>query len=88
MVDSKASFLAKVANKSYLAHDLDSVRVEMHNDIAITYGRYVATIKGNNSDRAWFAVWFERIYQKRNGAWMYVSHVRCTERRTGRRGSR
>jgi hypothetical protein len=73
-VDSKASFLAKIANKSYLAHDFDSVRVEMHNDIAITYGRYVATIKGSNPDRAWFAVWFERIYKKRDGSWMYVSH--------------
>jgi hypothetical protein len=73
-VDNKGSFLAKVANKLYLAHDFDSVRVEMHNDIAITYGRYVAALKGSNPDRAWFAVWFERIYQKRNDNWMYVSH--------------
>ena len=74
LLDTKASFLKKVENKSYLAHDFDSVRVEMHGDVAITYGRYVATIKGSNPDRAWFCVWFERIYQKRNGRWNYVSH--------------
>jgi hypothetical protein len=74
VVDNKESFLKRVASKSYLAHDFDSVKVEMHGDVAITYGRYVATLRGTAPERAWFAVWFERIYQKRDGRWMYVSH--------------
>lgn len=74
LIDTKETFLKKVQNKSYLAHDFDSVRVEMHGDVAITFGRYVATIKGSNPERAWFSVWFERIYKKRNGRWNYVSH--------------
>ena len=42
LVDDKKGFLRRVENKQYLARDLDSVEVEMHGDIAITYGRYVA----------------------------------------------
>ena len=57
------------------ARDLDSVKVEMHGDIAITYGRYVAQNRTVTSGQAaWFSVWFERVYEKRDGHWLYVSH--------------
>ncbi len=39
MEDDKAAFLKRIAEKEYLVHDLDNVKVEMHGDIAITYGR-------------------------------------------------
>ncbi len=42
LVDDRKSFLQRVQNKQYNARDLDSVKVEMHGDIAIAYGRYVA----------------------------------------------
>ncbi len=59
LVDDRASFLKRVENRQYNARDLDSVQVEMHGDIAITYGRYVAQ---------------NRVYAKRRGRWLYVSH--------------
>jgi hypothetical protein len=72
-VDTRASWLEAVGKQPYLSRDLDSVKVEMHGDIAITYGRYVAKNRGaTNRDR--FTVWFERVYARRNGAWQYVSH--------------
>jgi hypothetical protein len=74
-VDDKKAYLKRVENKVYLARDLDSVRVEMHGDVAITYGRYIA--ENRNADPAkgaWFSVWFERVYEKRDGHWLYVSH--------------
>lgn len=74
LVDDRKTFLKRVANKQYLVRDLDSVKVEMHGDIAITYGRYIAEMRAGNPDRAWFSVWFERVYEKRNGEWLYVSH--------------
>ena len=74
LVDDKNGFLKRVENKQYLARDLDSVKVEMHGDIAITYGRYVAQNRIGDPTRSWFSVWFERVYQKRNGQWLYVSH--------------
>lgn len=74
LVDDKKTFLQRVQNKQYNARDLDSVKVEMHGDIAITYGRYVAQNRTARPEQSWFSVWFERVYQKRDGHWLYVSH--------------
>jgi ketosteroid isomerase-like protein len=68
--DNKQSFLANVARKNYLVRDLDSVKVEMHGDIAITHGRVVGQ---EGKQEKWFSLWYERVYAKRNGKWMYVS---------------
>jgi hypothetical protein len=74
LVDDKNSFMKRIASHSYAAHDFDSVKVEMHGDVAITYGRYIGNIPGSGEGRAWFAVWYEKIYAKRDGRWMYLSH--------------
>ena len=74
LVDNRKAFLKRVENKQYLVRDLDSVKVEMHGDIAITYGRYIAENRTGGPDKSWFAVWFERVYAKRDGKWLYVSH--------------
>jgi hypothetical protein len=72
--DTKESMLRRVTTKYYDVIDFDSVNVEMHGDIAITYGRYLAHVPGAAADKAWFAVWFERVFAKRDGRWIYVSH--------------
>ena len=74
LVDDKASFMRRVANKSYSAHDYDVQSVEMHGDVAITYGRYVGNIPGSPAGRQWFAVWYQKVYAKRDGRWLYLSH--------------
>jgi len=73
-VDDKTSWLASVGKQPYAARDLDSVKVELHGDIAITYGRYVARNRNAAPGRAQFTVWFERVYSKRGGGWQYLSH--------------
>ena len=74
-IDDKESFLRRVANKYYLTIQFDSVRAEMHGDLAITYGRYVASTRANaGTDRAWFSVWYVRVYAERDGRWMFLSH--------------
>jgi hypothetical protein len=73
-VDDRKSFLKRVENKQYNVRDLDSVKVEMHGDIAITYGRYIAQNRIGDPSRSWFSVWFERVYARRDGHWLYVSH--------------
>jgi hypothetical protein len=74
-IDDRKAFLRRVENRQYNVRDLDSVKVEMHGDIAITYGRYVAQNRTVTSGQAaWFSVWFERVYEKRDGHWLYVSH--------------
>jgi ketosteroid isomerase-like protein len=68
--DNRQSFLANVAKKNYLVRDLDSVKVEMHGDIAITHGHVVGQ---EGKQGKWFSLWYERVYAKRNGKWMYIS---------------
>jgi hypothetical protein len=78
MTDDKAAFLKRVADKEYLVHDLDQVKVEMHGDVAITSGRYVSLFVPANRNAATPArlnsIWFERVYAKRNGEWQFLSH--------------
>ena len=51
MSDDKAAFLKRVADKEYLVHDLDQVKVEMHGDVAITSGRYVSLFVPGKPER-------------------------------------
>jgi hypothetical protein len=75
LTDTKESMLQRVTSKYYDVIDFDSVKAEMHGDIAITYGRYIAhTTGGTAPDKQWFSVWFERVYAKRDGKWTYLSH--------------
>ena len=77
LVDTKQSFHERVARKQYLSLKSDSVQVEMHGDVAITFGRYVATLAGSaerQPNKQWFAVWFERVWQKRDGKWIFLSY--------------
>jgi hypothetical protein len=74
LVDDKASFRKRIENRSYVSMDFDSVKVEMHGDLAITYGRYVSNMRGVAPDRAWFSVWYQKVYARRNGQWIYLSH--------------
>jgi len=71
---TKRKWLAAVAKAPYLARDLDSVKVELHGDVAITYGRYRARNKAGDPGRRAFTVWFERVYARRDGRWQFLSH--------------
>ena len=77
--DDKAAFLERVAGKEYPVHDLDRVQVEMHGDVAITHGRYVSLFVPRNRDPAaaparLSSIWFERVYARRAGRWLFLSH--------------
>jgi hypothetical protein len=74
LVDDKASFRKRIEGRSYVSMDFDSVKVEMHGDVAITYGRYVSNMRNTAPERAWFSVWYEKVYAKRGGQWIYLSH--------------
>lgn len=77
LVDTKESFGERVSKKQYLAMQSDSVQVEMHGDVAITFGRYIATLDGSAArqpEKQWFSVWFERVWQKRGGKWIFLSY--------------
>ena len=73
-VDSRAEWMATVAKAPYASRVLDSVQTEVHGDVVITYGRYVARFKNAAPGRRQFTVWFERVYAWRDGRWQYLSH--------------
>ena len=73
-VDNRAQWMAVVKSAPYASRELDRVRVEMHGDVAITYGRYVGNIPSSPAGRQWFAVWYQKVYAKRDGRWLYLSH--------------
>ena len=73
-VDSRADWLATVAKAPYASRTLDSVRVELHGDVVITYGRYVGRFKSGTPGRTQFTVWYQRMYARRGGRWQYLSH--------------
>jgi uncharacterized protein (TIGR02246 family) len=73
-VDTRASWIEWVKKQPapYVYRELDSVRVELHGDVAITIGRYfyLPTSGAPNHSH----VWFERVYARRNGQWQQLSH--------------
>lgn len=73
-VDSRADWMATVAKAPYASRVLDSVRTEVHGDVVITYGRYVARFKEAAPGRRQFTVWYQRVFAKRDGKWQYLSH--------------
>src|SRR5262245_785100 len=62
-VDTKETWLAAIAKQPYLNRDLGPVAVELHGDIAITYGRYKMHQKSSPTGQE-TSVWFERVYAK------------------------
>ena len=73
LIDTQQAFSARVKNKQYLAWHYDSQQAEMHGDVGVTFGRYTATLRGSDPNRAWFAVWYQRVYQKQDGRWVLLS---------------
>lgn len=74
LVDDKASFTKRITNKSYAVLDYEVQAAEMHGDVAITYGRYVGHIPSSPEGQRWFYVWYQKVYAKRDGRWLYLSH--------------
>ena len=73
-VENRAQWLASISKAPYLLRELSSVQVELHGDVAITYGEYRARYKAGNPEQREFTVWFERVYARRNGGWQFLSH--------------
>lgn len=72
LVDSKETFRNRVKYKQYRAFEIDHQAAEIHGNVAITHGRYLASLQSNNPD--WFSCWYEKVYEKRNGEWIMLSH--------------
>lgn len=76
-VDGKADFLQYAATKHYAVRYDDHVRIEMHGDVAVAYGRYIGYVPGKAATTpspGWFSAWYERVYEKHGKQWQIISH--------------
>jgi hypothetical protein len=56
----------------------DSTTVELHDDIAIIYGKLSVERESKEEKLSNYALWYVRVYSLRNKVWQMVSH-RSTE---------
>jgi hypothetical protein len=72
LVDNRATWLASVGKATWRKREVDLVKVEMHGDVAITYGRIRA--QHVPPEQREITIWWERVYAKRDGRWQFLSH--------------
>jgi hypothetical protein len=76
-IDGKDDLLQYAATRHYTVREDDHVRIEMHGNVAIAYGRCVGYVPGKaatNPSLGWFSAWYQRVYEKNGGQWQFVSH--------------
>ena len=76
--DDKTSYGKRIADNMYLLNELDPsmFQVELHGDIAITYGRYISMFRPKAADEmgSISSIWYERVWAKRDDRWIFLSH--------------
>jgi len=78
-IDTKTTWkeLAKAKIKTFVARDVDSATVELHNDIAIVVGRLnvkAKFVEENKLQTFCYSLHFIHVYAKRNNKWLFISH--------------
>lgn len=83
-VQTKAEWLKELQSgeTNYKARSIDSIEVELHDDVAITTGRI--HIRTDSAEPRWqeFTIWYVRVYALRVGWWQLLSH-RSIREQTG-----
>jgi TonB family protein len=69
---SKERWLNAVRSYNGQARNVDGVQVERHGDVVETTGHI--QVKTSNADRPEYQVYYVRIYGRRNGVWLFLSH--------------
>jgi ketosteroid isomerase-like protein len=64
-----------------LSRTLDSLDVEVHGDIALTTGRIKVTREHANPVEREYTVRYARIYVRRDGRWIQLTHHSTGETR-------
>jgi hypothetical protein len=74
-VETKSQWLESIkSGKSrYVSRELDSVAVELHNDIALVTGRIIIQSEPISTQRI-YGIRFIRVFAYRNNRWQLLSH--------------
>lgn len=77
-VEGKAPWLKSAGKGLFISRKHDSVKVELHNDVAIVKGKLsVAKTNKEKTDR--YHLYYIRVYAKRNNIWQMISHSTTSE---------
>lgn len=77
-VEGKAPWLKSAGKGLFISRKHDSVKVELHNDVAIVKGKLsVAKTNKEKTDR--YHLYYIRVYAKRNNVWQMISHSTTSE---------
>jgi hypothetical protein len=78
-VDSKSSWLLSAVKGSFISRNHDSVKVELHNFLAIVRGKL--NIQKKNKDKVDnYYLWYIRVYTKQEKNWLLISHTTYFEK--------
>ena len=77
-VEGKATWLKSAGKGLFISRKHDSVKVELHHDVAIVKGKLsVAKTNKEKTDR--YHLYYIRVYTKRNQQWQMISHSTTAE---------
>lgn len=78
-VDSKASWLLSAAKGNFISRTHDSLKVELHDFLAIVRGKL--NIQKKNKDKVDnYYLWYIRVYTKQETNWLLISHTTYFEK--------
>lgn len=72
-VDNKASYIARVPRGNYTSRTADSIKVEVHGNSALVYGRVIVH-NGGEKPKPPYGIRYIRLFALRNDRWELVSH--------------
>lgn len=76
VVETKADWLKFLKDNPdfYTSRVVDSIKVELHDNVAVTSGRLHIKTSAENPERQEFLVWYIRVYEHRDERWQLLSH--------------
>jgi uncharacterized protein DUF4440 len=77
-VEGKDGWLRSAAKGLFISRKHDSVKVELHQDVAIVKGKLLVSKKNKDkTDR--YHLYYIRVYVKRDDRWRMISHSTTSE---------
>ena len=77
-VEGKVSWLKSAAKGLFVSRLHDSVKVELHNDVAVVKGK-LSVVKKNKDAEDRYHLYYIRVYAKRPSGWQMISHSTTSE---------
>ncbi len=72
-VSDKAQTLEAFARRPFVSRRIDALNVEIHGDIAVTYGLLDMTSRSNQGEHS-FLLKYVRVYEQKDGRWQMLMH--------------